>query len=352
MALWGNNDNVFSGGTVTLQYGTNRVVGTATSFGNAGSASVGDVISFGTPFDGPKNYHGDAVIVAIGSTLELTIDSTAGLSHGMIENVQYRITQSPKSATHDPNHNQMTNSAKFRTVKLATETNHARVGIGSTVIFVSGNPSGNNVAAGDIALFGFGDLPLGIASVVSVGATFVRVNASGISTQVLHYHAHGARAVGQSEVTVMDRYFNRRDNSVESIKVGDTFQVGLNTIGIGTIRKVSFLGVSEPNRKILVLDTPLVQAVGFRAEVKVERGIAVGTQIEFVGDETESGKEATVIGIAQTGASNASGTSYQLTSSGWVGITTYTDTHGNARVKKETLVAMSGITTSVAYPPA
>ena len=351
MALWGNNDNVFSGGTVTLQYGTNRVVGTATSFGNAGSASVGDVISFGTPFDGPKNYHGDAVIVAIASTLELTIDSTAGLSHGMIENVQYRITQSPKSATHDPNHNQMTNSARFRTAKLET-TCAQRVGIGSTVIFTAGNPSGNNVAAGDVALYGFGDIVTGIASVVSVGATFVRVNASGISTQVLHYHAHGARAVGQSEVTVMDRFFNRHDNSVESIQVGDTFQVGLNTIGIGTIRKVSFLGVSEPNRKILVLDTPLVQAVGFREEVKVERGIAPGTTIRFIGDETESGKEATVIGIAQTGASNASGTSYQLTSAGWVGITTYTDTHGNARVKKETLVAMSGITTSVAYPPA
>ena len=351
MALWGNNDNVFSGGTVTLQYGTNRVVGTATSFGNAGSASVGDVISFGTPFDGPKNYHGDAVIVSIASTLELTIDSTAGLSHGMIENVQYRITQSPKSATHDPNHNQMTNSAKFRTAKLET-TVSTRVGIGSTVIFVAGNPSGNNVAAGDVAMYGFGDIVTGIASVVSVGATFVRVNASGISTQVLHYHAHGARAVGQSEVTVMDRFFNRHDNSVESIEVGDTFQVGLNTIGIGTIRKVSFLGVSEPNRKILVLDTPLVQAVGFREEVKVERGIAPGTTIRFIGDETESGKEATVIGIAQTGASNASGTSYQLTSAGWVGITTYTDTHGNARVKKETLVAMSGITTSVAYPPA
>ena len=186
----------------------------------------------------------------------------------MIENVQYRITQSPKSATHDPNHNQMTNSAQFRTVKLATETNHARVGIGSTVIFVSGNPSGNNVAAGDIALFGFGDLPLELLPLfllVPPLLELMQVN----STQVLHYHAHGARAVGQSEVTVMDRYFNRKDNSVESIKVGDTFQVGLNTIGIGTIRKVSFLGVSEPNRKILVLDTPLVQAVGFRAEVKV-----------------------------------------------------------------------------------
>ena len=351
MALWGNNDNVFSGGTVTLQYGTNRVVGTATSFGNAGSASVGDVISFGTPFDGPKNYHGDAVIVAIGSTLELTIDSTAGLSHGMIENVQYRITQSPKSATHDPNHNQMTNSARFRTAKLET-TCAQRVGIGSTVIFTAGNPSGNNVAAGDMMLFGGGDLPVGVASVVSVGATFARVQASGISTISLHYHAHGAKAIGVSVVDVMDRYLFGRDNNVGSIRVGDTFVAGTNSIGIGTVIPILEPGTHEPNRIRLVLDTPLTQAVGFRQAVEVKRGIAPGTPIEFIGDETESGKEATVIGIAQTGASNASGTSYQLTSAGWVGITTYTDTHGNARVKKETLVAMSGITTSVAYPPA
>ena len=33
------------------------------------------------------------------------------------------------------------------------------------------------------------------------------------------------------------------------------------------------------------------------------------------------------------------------TGSGWVGVTTYMDTHGNLRVKKEVMVAMSGITT-------
>jgi len=351
MALWGNNDNVFSGGTVTLEYGTNRVVGTATSFGNAGSASVGDVISFGDPFDGPKNYHGDAVIVSIGSTLELTIDSTAGLSHGMIENVNYRITQSPKSATHDPNHNQMTNSVRFRTALLDT-TCSQRVGIGSTVIFVAGNPSGNNVSAGDMMIFGGGLIPIGIASVVSVGATFARVQASGIATVSLHYHAHGARAVGQSEVDLQDRFLFRRDNSVLAIKKGDTFVAGTNSIGIGTVKNYINTKTSEPHRVTVVLDTPLTQAVGFRAEVEVKRGIAPDTPIKFVGDETESGKEATVIGIAKTGTDNAQNTSYQLTAAGWVGITTYTDTHGNARVKKETLVAMSGITTSVAYPPA
>ena len=42
---------------------------------------------------------------------------------------------------------------------------------------------------------------------------------------------------------------------------------------------------------------------------------------------------------------------YGVTHEGWVGVTTYNDTDGNLRVKKETLVAMSGITTaSIAYP--
>ncbi len=36
---------------------------------------------------------------------------------------------------------------------------------------------------------------------------------------------------------------------------------------------------------------------------------------------------------------------YQVTHEGWVGVTTYNDSSGNLRVKKETLVAMSGITT-------
>lgn len=50
------------------------------------------------------------------------------------------------------------------------------------------------------------------------------------------------------------------------------------------------------------------------------------------------------------GVNGASGVvaEYEVTHEGWVGVTTYTDTHGNLRVKKETLVAMSGITTSAA----
>ena len=56
------------------------------------------------------------------------------------------------------------------------------------------------------------------------------------------------------------------------------------------------------------------------------------------------------------GVANAEGvaSSYRVTHEGWVGVTTYTDSEGVARVKTETLVAMSGITTGTdnAYPTA
>ena len=101
MALWGNNDNVGSGGTVTLDY-SNRVVsgwagtaaaGVGASFGLTGFAKTGDTISFGQ--HGSGTYFGDAVIASIGSTLQVTIASTAGLSGAAIEGVEYTISQKP-----------------------------------------------------------------------------------------------------------------------------------------------------------------------------------------------------------------------------------------------------------------
>jgi len=47
MALWGNNDNVGSGGLVSLNYTTRVVTGAGTTFGQVGAAKTGDVIRFG-----------------------------------------------------------------------------------------------------------------------------------------------------------------------------------------------------------------------------------------------------------------------------------------------------------------
>ena len=93
MALWGNNDNVTSAGTVSLNYGTGVVTGAGTSFGTVGAGGTGDVIRFG---DRSGTYFGDAVIVGIASTTQVTIGSTAGLSGAAIAATSFTVTQCPK----------------------------------------------------------------------------------------------------------------------------------------------------------------------------------------------------------------------------------------------------------------
>ena len=51
-----------------------------------------------------------------------------------------------------------------------------------------------------------------------------------------------------------------------------------------------------------------------------------------------------IAGVSTGGVTQASGTQYE-TGVGWVGVQTYIDSGSNLRVKKEVLVAMSGITT-------
>lgn len=97
MALWGNNDNVGSAGTVILDYATRTVTGAGTSFGIAGGLSEGDVIRFGIR-GGGGIYMGDAVVVAIANSESLTIGSTMGLSGVAIAGTEFSVSQLPKSS--------------------------------------------------------------------------------------------------------------------------------------------------------------------------------------------------------------------------------------------------------------
>lgn len=82
----------------------------------------------------------------------------------------------------------------------------------------------------------------------------------------------------------------------------------------------------------------------------ISAGISTGDSLTF--NRLMDGYDKQVYGIstsAQYVAVGYSGFAHQ----GWVGVTTYTDCHGRARVKTEVLVAMSGITTGangIAYP--
>ena len=107
MALWGNNDNVGSNGNVSLDYDTRVVTGSGTTFGNVGAAKTGDVIRFGASFGQFGVNVGDAVIVGIASTTQLSIASTAGLSGAAISGVQFQVSESPKYAVLDSHLNEV-----------------------------------------------------------------------------------------------------------------------------------------------------------------------------------------------------------------------------------------------------
>jgi hypothetical protein len=53
-----------------------------------------------------------------------------------------------------------------------------------------------------------------------------------------------------------------------------------------------------------------------------------------------------IFGVDEIEVGIASGTAYEVAHSGWVGITSYIDMHGNLRVKSEVLVAGGILTTS------
>jgi hypothetical protein len=100
MALWGKSDDIFSPGTVSVNYGTKVVTGSGTSFV---SASVGDVISIGT--------FGKAIISEVTSQTQVSIATTQWLSGAAISGQQYTISQQPKYLLQDTNYSDTYNTS-------------------------------------------------------------------------------------------------------------------------------------------------------------------------------------------------------------------------------------------------
>jgi hypothetical protein len=175
MALWGNNDNVGSGGLVSLDYSTGVVTGTGTTFGNVGAASTGDVIRFGVR-GGGGTYFGDAVIVGIASTTQLSIGSTAGLSGAAIASTDFYVSQLPKYTVLDSTFSNSNDSAATLTT-VATGTATTTAGIGTNVIPVVA-PSG--VIVGDLLVNDGNNISIAVigASTISLASTI----SAGIST--------------------------------------------------------------------------------------------------------------------------------------------------------------------------
>lgn len=176
MALWGNNDNKGSGGTVSLNYTTLEVTGTGTTFGQVGAAATGDVIRFGIR-GGGGTYFGDAVIVGIASTTSLTIGSTAGLSGASIASTDFYISQLPKYTVLDSTFSNINDASQSLSTLTITGTATTNAGVGTNILPVV-PPSG--LIVGDLVVNDGNNIAITVlgTSTISLGSTI----SAGIST--------------------------------------------------------------------------------------------------------------------------------------------------------------------------
>ena len=400
MALWGNNDNVGSIGTVSLDY-SNRVVsgwaGTATglgvSFGETGYAQAGDIISFGQ--HGSGTYYGDAVIASIGSTLQLTIASTCGLIGGGITGVNYTISQKPTWIPADSHYSAEAEAPSIQT--LTTGTAEFAAGIGSIAIPTDISAISPPVQIGDylvnnsdnFEIIAIGLCTSRVLATVDPGDYVIRTISPDFlvsgettvglgTTQSIIAGAGETTALTSSSVssaTVVPLTNGNKYNAM----VGDVVNlpglanktvsaVGTNQVTLsGAVSLASGVAVTFVSDTINIIDTPAsgdyTLGVGDTLTWQGDAGtpgdvicLDQGVTAAISADDTltfrrvSDGYDAYVYGVNQSGVATA--TQY-ATNAGWVGVTTYIDNLGNLRIKKETLVAMSGITTGNApsYPP-
>lgn len=332
MALWGNNDNVGSAGTVSLDYATRVVtgydgVGTAndpTAFGAVGSAQTGDVIRFG---DRTGTYYGDAVIVSIASTQSLTIGSTQGLSGAAIAGVEFQVSQLPKYTVLDESYSErLATSASAVVVTTGAATTAISVG-SSSIPFNTVLDDGNaaDVKVGDFVVNGGSDI-----EITSVGSATAAADITA--------------AVGDSLVYIVAPTGTLNGYTIinNGVSIGVT-GIGATTVALGaTIGQeiVAGTGVTFYGQNLIGLALTVSSAVGNNGTIQFKR--------------TVDGYDKYAYGISTTGVVDADNTAYEVAHSGWVGVQTYIDNSGNLRVKSEVLVAASGITTgnTPVYPPA
>ena len=402
MALWGNKDNVGSGSTVTLDY-DNKVVsgwagtatGAGTTFGQIGAAKTGDIISFGQ--HGSGTYFGEAVIVSIASSLQCTIASTEALSGAAIAGVDYSISEKPVYTLGDSTYN-VKKDASPSIDTIATGEAEFAVGVGSIAIPVVLSTIQPPVEAGDYLVNNSDNF-----EIVNVGLCTSRMLTTCITGDYVlrtispDFLVSGETTVGlgttQPTIAGAGETTATTSSSVSSatvvpltngnkynILVGDVVKLpGIankvvyeklnNSVTLtATVTAVaSGAAVTFVSDTINIIDTPasgdLNLAVGDDLTwqgaggspgdvISLDAGVtaAISADATLTFKRRQNGYDAYVYGVS--GAGVGTGTQYE-TSAGWVGVTTYMDNDNNLRVKKEVLVAMSGITTGNpdSYPP-
>ena len=390
MALWGNNDAVTThpSGRVSLAYtdaGYTNVnnagigstgwvlTGTATSFGNPGYGKTGDIIAIGFPKNtlGVGTYYGEAVIVGIAATNQISIAGTEGLNSVIIGDTtgllrytglgtMYEVRESPVYThfTAQYSENSATISQDFATFQsIFVGTAASAVGVGTSSIFL--NLTGKGIEAvgtlginaflqvgtdtvlnngNNIALTGLGTAIVAAKSPSAIGFSTIYVD----TTQIPHL-APGHIGIRLANATESNPFISISGYAATSISLGSTIPY---TIGVGSA--IEFQQTNGfVDGLILGLDSGVTAAIADGDTFNIQR-------LHGGYDSHVYSVDANLVGIASD--ATVDGDDQQMftppgaqgafkTSAGWVGVTTYIDNTGALRVKKEVLVAMSGITT-------
>ena len=340
MALWGDLDNINvnssglygpptgTASTIMFDYGTGICTGATgiSSWGRTGFAGTGDVIRFGIR-DQTGTFYGDAVIVSISNSESLTIGSTIGLSGADVTGVatQYTISQPPKYTITDPSYSEdgVFNQEAPAAKTFHTGFAHTNAGIGVSIIPIKRNKRKNwePVEVGNYVLNGSNQhriIGLGTATIESAQGFRVGLSTLYFDTTL----TPGIHDNSQVSIVGITSWAPRAVASVAGtyVTLGSTMP---SAISIGDIILIR-------TDDVISLASTIGTAIGTNEKVQFQK---------FVG-----GYDKYVYGISTDGVGVVAGTQYE-TGAGWVVVTTYVDNAQNLRVKKEILVAMSGIAT-------
>tara|TARA_R100000742_G_C4264438_1_gene82348 strand:+ start:92 stop:1090 length:999 start_codon:yes stop_codon:yes gene_type:complete len=317
MALWGNNDNLRSAGTVSLNYTTKVVTGSGTTFTDS---KVGDVIRFGVRGGGGV-YYGDAVIDSITSNTVCSVATTETLTGAAIAGKAYYLSELPSYTAGEDNEfsNTKYEGASYGAYKVRPAL--AVAGVGASVI--SFNTSGLKLQVNknhpDAIVNGGASIPIvGIATGTAVATSPSIVGFKTVYTVAPSGVAAGAHIVNDGN--------NIRITGVAATSItlhsGVTAQINKNA------------HVEFGSNRIVSLASTISSAIALHEHIDIQR--------------MSGGYDKLVYGIGNGTYEKhkALATGYRTANTGWVGVTTYVDCHGEFRVKQECLVAMSGVTTT------
>mgnify|MGYP001215507883 CR=1 FL=1 len=156
---------------------------------------------------------------------------------------------------------------------------------------------------------------------------------------------------GKVTVNFSDKQIKRTSGTVNfvsaGIKTGDVFTVGTaGSIGAAVVESVvssTVVSIASTN-DLVYLGNNQITGQDYYVNEKPKYTL---DDPKFNAPEVKAnGATVEILGIDDSEASEAisAGFGSFAQHSGWVGVTTYTDCHGNLRVKAETLVASSSIT--------